>query len=107
MYCLGGKMKNIDDKLLEIYNRDNFQCQLCGRPVQQIAHRIAKTKDNILNYGKDIIHHRHNLVSVCSLYCNGQYNIGFNPDKVNKLLRLINGRYNDIISANKIDKELQ
>ena len=36
----------------------------------QLAHRIPKTKAYLRRWGKEIIHHRLNLVAVCGLRCN-------------------------------------
>ena len=62
------------DKLLAIYERDEWTC-VCGNSVHiygtpQIAHRLAQTKANIKKWGKGVIHHNVNLRAVCSLRCN-------------------------------------
>ena len=63
------------------YIRDDYTCQKCGKPATQIAHRINQSKVNIKKYGEKIINNHNNLVSVCSLYCNGSYNIGFRSNR--------------------------
>lgn len=84
-------MITIEEKLKKIYNRDNWQCQKCGEPATEIAHRIAKGKVNrhyIYNfifreYGdflkekqiSEIIHHPLNTVASCR-DCNSYFNIG-------------------------------
>lgn len=51
-----------------------FKCGVCGKPITpyscQLAHRVPKTKFNLKEYGKAIMHHDLNLVAVCSLRCN-------------------------------------
>jgi 5-methylcytosine-specific restriction endonuclease McrA len=89
----------MQDKLMAIYDRDNYTCQRCQQPASQIAHRIAKTKSNINMlikfWGVDkkeaekIIHHELNLVAVCGLKCNDSYNIGFNRIATDKLIKEI------------------
>ena len=36
----------------------------------QLAHRIPKAKSYLKKYGKEVIHHKLNLATVCSLKCN-------------------------------------
>lgn len=63
------------------FERDNYVCQNCGESIYkhgtpQAAHRIAKTKANLENYGYQIINHRFNLKSACSNdICNSRWNI--------------------------------
>lgn len=78
----------------EIFERDGYICQHCGLSIYQhgtpqLAHRIAQSKMNLKKYGKAVIHHPLNMASVCSLYCNDAMNIGMNPVKTEKLVRLI------------------
>lgn len=65
----------INEQINEVYKRDHYLC-FCGKRATQIAHIIAKTKVNIKKYGKEIIHHKANLRSVCSLECNAEIMIG-------------------------------
>lgn len=84
-----------EEKRLEIFERDKWTCQVCGKwlreGVPQLAHRIAQTKANIRKYGKEVIHHPLNLVSVCSLRCNSACNIGFNRIECERLIGDIRG----------------
>lgn len=61
------------------------QCSIYKHGTPQIAHRISQSEMNIKKYGKDVIHHRKNLVPVCSLKCNDYFNIGFNTVEAEKL----------------------
>lgn len=70
-----------------ILNAYSWTCQICDRPANQLAHRIAQTKSNIRKYGKHIIHHWLNLLPVCSLKCNDACNIGFKPYEVSLLVK--------------------
>ena len=71
-----------------IFQEAGYACAGCGDRATQLAHRIAKTKPNLAKYGKDIIHHRLNLVPSCA-GCNDSFNIGNNPVEVKKLVRRI------------------
>ena len=92
-------LNEMQDKLMAIYDRDNYTCQRCKQPASQIAHRIAKSQSNrkmlIKFYNIDkkdvdkIIHHELNMVAVCGLKCNDSYNIGFNRIAVDKLIKEI------------------
>ena len=66
---------------LEVYDMkvqkcedQHYRCGVCGEVINpykcQLAHRIPKTKYLLKKYGRKIIHHRLNLVAVCSLKCN-------------------------------------
>lgn len=86
-----------------LFKEAGWRCQECGESIYskqtpQLAHRIAKTKNNLEKYGKGIIHHPLNLVPVCCLRCNDRQNIGFNPGKIEILLQKIkeyeNGKEN-------------
>lgn len=61
---------NIAVRKIEIMERDNWTCQVCGAPATQLAHRIPQSRMNIRRYGARVIHHPRNLVSVCGLRCN-------------------------------------
>lgn len=86
------------------YELDKRQCQKCGKAAKQMAHRIANTKTNRKVYG-NIIDHNENLVSVCSLDCNGTFNIGNNPVKSAKLIAIINEKVH-YIKTNEINRRL-
>ena len=51
-------------------------CPVCGRDMinsrcqPQWAHRIPEAKMYLKKYGPEVIHHRLNMVLVCSLRCN-------------------------------------
>ena len=85
------------------YALDNYVCQKCGNRATQIAHRIAKTKTNYKVYGKDVIDHNFNLVSVCCLSCNSFYNIANRPLKAERLVNLINERGNENLTSEVIN----
>jgi len=84
-------MKERDQLIAEEQKRQiitdyGFACVQCGAPAIFLAHRIAKTKANIRKYGQDVIHHRYNLLPVCSNNgCNDACNIGNNPMASEKL----------------------
>ena len=61
---------DINERKIQIMDRDNWTCQVCGEFATQLAHRIPQSKMNIRKYGKRVIHHPLNLVSVCGLRCN-------------------------------------
>ncbi len=70
------------------YILDKYTCQSCGQPAKQMAHRIANTITNRKVYGNKIDHNE-NLVSVCNLECNANYNIGNNPVKSGMHIKII------------------
>jgi 5-methylcytosine-specific restriction endonuclease McrA len=82
---------------LELFERDDWTCVVCGRPltsgVPQLAHRIGQTVGNLRQYGKRVIHHPANLASVCSLECNSAVDITRIPTEVDRVLAII---YDDI-----------
>lgn len=74
------------------YELDNYVCQKCSVYATHIAHRIANEKVNRKKYGKEVIDHNFNIVSVCSSKgkgCNDSYNIGNKPNQCKKLVELI------------------
>jgi len=76
--------EDIREMRLEIFRQRGWICEVCGKHLldqgstPQLAHKIPKTKYNLVMYGKEIIHHRLNLVAVCSLKCNSSVLIGSN-----------------------------
>ena len=77
----------------EIAIRLQKYCAVCGRPLKiaQWAHRINKSRVNIRKYGKKVIHHRFNLVLVCSLRCNAAVSLSpaANPVPAEELVKKI------------------
>lgn len=63
-----------ETKLRLLRERGNV-CEVCGQPIgpynTQLAHRVIKSKANLAQYGKEVIHHDKNLAITCSLECNG------------------------------------
>jgi 5-methylcytosine-specific restriction endonuclease McrA len=78
---------------VDIFERDEWTCQVCGNSLTagtpQLAHRIGQRKMFLKMYGKEIIHHPTNLVSVCSLECNAKVDISNRPEEVKKLVEEI------------------
>ena len=103
------------DKRHEIFERDNWTCQNCGKNIEvdkmQIAHRIRQdasargtttikmvrefwqknfNETITKKYAKEkIIDNSLNITTVCSLGCNGVFNIYFRPLEVENLLNRI------------------
>lgn len=80
----------IAENKVKLFERDNYRCGHCGLSIfrkgtPQLAHRIANTEANIKKYGKSVVHHELNMVSTCSLYCNGHMNIGFRTAEAEEL----------------------
>jgi hypothetical protein len=50
-----------------------------------VRHRIPQTLEYLKLYGKPVVHHPLNLVSVCCLKCNDAVNIGHRPLEVEEL----------------------
>lgn len=78
----------------ELFASVHYRCQVCGLPLTwfgtpQLAHRIAQSKANLKRFGEAVIHHKLNLVPVCSLKCNDACNIGFNAVAANSLAESI------------------
>lgn len=96
------------------YKLDNDICQgkdkkgnPCNKKATQIAHRISKGKLNYKTYDKKIIDHNFNLVSTCSLNCNGQFNIGNKPGTSKKLVKLIETQGDKELMTREINKYLE
>ena len=78
-----------------IFNRDMYQCQRCGSPATEIAHRIANTESNLkeimdtfkhkIGKAREILNHPLNLSASCRS-CNDYYNIGNKPYSKHLLL---------------------
>jgi hypothetical protein len=58
-----------------VLGEQGWRCFVCQKPLDfgtfQLAHRIPQRKWCIRRWGESVIHHRKNVVGVCSLYCNG------------------------------------
>jgi 5-methylcytosine-specific restriction endonuclease McrA len=85
----------------KVFLRDLWQCQRCGLPATEIAHKIAKTDSNVQQVQREylpdrslawirenIINHQDNLVSSCR-ECNDYFNVGFNPVETCKIIKKI------------------
>lgn len=85
----------------DLFAAANLECIVCGEylgqhGVPQLAHRVAKTKARIENYGAEVIHSPLNMVPVCSLRCNDLVNIGNRPTEtrglIERIVRINTGR---------------
>ena len=88
------KSFEIQENREEIFARDGYICQVCGKSIlqygtPQLAHLIAQSQSNIKRYGKEVMHHQNNMKSVCSLYCNSLCNIGNRPVECEALVNKI------------------
>lgn len=83
----------ISEQKAVLLERDHWTCRVCGQAANQLAHRIPQSKMNIKKYGKHVIHHSLNLVSVCSLRCNSSVIINGLEEKslVADILALLDG----------------
>jgi hypothetical protein len=86
-----------------IFNRDRWQCVICGKKPTQLAHGISNSKMNIKKYGKEIVHHDYNLFSVCGLACNSKCNIDNKPNEVKEILTKIQNYWRLKIETKKND----
>lgn len=68
------KRFQISETKENVFDRDDWVCQVCGSRVTtetaQLAHRIPQKDFLIEKYGKDVIHHPENMLTTCSLQCN-------------------------------------
>lgn len=99
-------MKNKKDWLwikVKIFEFNNYECAVCGKPAKDLAHCIAKSKVNLRKYGSWKVHHWNNLIPVCDLQCNAKCNIDNNPHKVKIILSLTD---KEKMKASDILKEL-
>lgn len=110
----------IREKLLEIYERDNWECCVdgCTNRASQVAHRIANTKYNRISLGKvfrinfgidisddAIINHPCNLRACCGQTGhNDSFNVGQNPFKRNLVLKEI---VESMLECNQIESNNQ
>lgn len=85
-----------EEKKIRIYFQAGGRCKICGNPVSmseaQLAHKIAKSRQNIKHYGKEVIFHPKNMILTCGDKfgrCNDSVNIGFNTGKIAELLKEI------------------
>jgi 5-methylcytosine-specific restriction endonuclease McrA len=70
---------------------NNYCCEICGKRFGasqlQLAHRIPKTHYNLTEYGRDVIHHKLNIVLTCDK-CNSSVLLkrGSNPIEAMELI---------------------
>ncbi|MCF7949880.1 MAG: HNH endonuclease [Spirochaetia bacterium] len=87
------KTFEISETKEEVFNRDGWTCQVCGRNVNQstgqLAHLIPQSKAMLNKYGKQIIHHPDNMLTTCSLRCNNavQLNIPMMQEQLARGIR--------------------
>lgn len=93
-----------DSVRFEVYTRDRYTCQHCGRPAEQIAHRIANTKANAAAYGRAVINHPFNLAASCAK-CNDSFNVGNKPEIAKKLAELTKSKLHRLTIASTIEKK--
>ena len=95
-----------DTKRLQVFSRDNYTCQKCGKPATEIAHRIANTKSNALTCSKNVINHPFNLVASCQK-CNDYFNIGNKPEIAKRLVELTKTNLHKWTMASEIERRLK
>jgi hypothetical protein len=84
-----------NERRQELFEAADWKCLHCrgylrehGTP--QLAHRIAKTKGNIVRWGLDVINHPYNLAPVCQVEpCNSAMNLGMQPMSAHTLAHRI------------------
>jgi len=63
----------------QLFSDYGWCCGICKKSllsgVPQLAHRIPQSKRNIKKYGKEVIHHKLNMIPVESLECNAAASI--------------------------------
>ena len=77
---------NLEDQKKRIFAIYGGRCACCGKPATQLAHQIPQTKRFLRKYGREVIHHRMNLLPVCNLRCNAKVDIGNRPLVVKQLV---------------------
>ena len=77
------------ERRLEVLQRDGWRCVVCSRPATQLAHRIPQSRMYLRMYGPEVVHHPHNVASVCGLRCNAAVLIGNRPTEVFALVERI------------------
>lgn len=108
------KQSDIAEAKIEVFERDGYTCQWCGKAFQEsqleVAHHIMKgsinrSKSTSYRYVKNwlwreynfdaslniidlIIHHKYNMSTSCKKH-NDNFNIFYNPEKRDKLLKKI------------------
>lgn len=104
---MNDKLKNV---YKNVYARDAFMCQKCGKPAIQIAHKIRQGSKTIKNpvikhinvdllhiYNIDksvnwiwenVIYNEDNLIASCQV-CNDSFNIWNKPVQAQELLDII------------------
>lgn len=92
----------VNEAIKDLFIRDGYKCQVCGKLGRQCCHRIPRTKEFIKKYGKEIINHIHNLGIGCDLYCNGTMNIQNKPMRIERLIELIKTRGDEKLSFDEI-----
>jgi hypothetical protein len=89
-YVLGAEAMTARERLAyeELYRQveeDQHGGCFCGRPMNQLAHKIPQSRPMIRKYGKEVIHHRDNVVGVCCLECNDAVSISNHPVLIERL----------------------
>ena len=84
----------LDDTRLEVFSRAGWKCEVCGAPLNlvahpQLAHRIPQATRFLVRYGKRVIHHPMNLAATCCLECNAKVDIRHHPKEIEALVRRI------------------
>lgn len=71
--------ERLHDKIKEtreyVFERDNWQCVVCGKPATQCGHILAQSDLNLDRWGEEIIQHPANMLAVCGLKCNDRVEI--------------------------------
>lgn len=91
---------NAEEQRLELFRATHWTSVVSGEPlstgVPQLAHRVAKTKANLMKWGPEVINHPLNLVPVRDLRENSFCNIGNRPmearDLMERIIRVMTGR---------------
>jgi len=77
----------------ELFAAADWLSVVSGEPLRsgipQLAHRVARTRNNLAKFGTEVIDHNLNLVPVRDLKENDRCNIGNRPLEANELLQRI------------------